>query len=114
MVDPAKTGQQQPQQTNQPPTQSTNPIQAQPPTAENSVYQFSHHSTSPQPPQPSPTAQLQQHYHPPRVLTSSNSFDSKSNLPSFAGYHMSAEAARLFQTLQQSPLPVANDVINYC
>lgn len=60
-----------------------------------------------------------------RILTPSNSFDSKSNsqinngsatstgmAPGFAMYHMSAEAARLFQTLQQSPLPIAtHDVI---
>lgn len=50
-----------------------------------------------------------------RVLTSSNSFDAKSNAPNFAPFNMSAEAARLFQTLQQSPLPLPqNDVINYC
>lgn len=55
-----------------------------------------------------------------RILTPSNSFDSKSNSqinqaglgPGFAMYQMSAEAARLFQTLQQSPLPIAtHDVI---
>ncbi|XP_063696369.1 serine/threonine-protein kinase SIK2 isoform X1 [Culicoides brevitarsis] len=46
-----------------------------------------------------------------RILTPSNSFDAKSNSPAptpgFAMYQMSAEAARLFQTLQQSPLPIA-------
>lgn len=61
-----------------------------------------------------------------RILTPSSSFDSKSNsqinnsssntntgiTPGFAMYQMSAEAARLFQTLQQSPLPIAtHDVI---
>jgi hypothetical protein len=51
--------------------------------------------------------------HKQRVLTSSSSFDSKSNIPNFSSFNMSAEAARLFQTLQQSPLP-QNDVINYC
>lgn len=60
------------------------------------------------------TSQLQ--YSPPmtsRALTSSNSFDSKSNLPKFsAGFYMSAEATKLFNTLQQSPLPLINDVIN--
>lgn len=53
------------------------------------------------------------HHPSQRVLTSSNSFDSKSNLPSFHNsYHMSSEASRLFNTLQQSPLPltVANEV----
>lgn len=65
--------------------------------------------------------------HSSRILTPSNSFDSKSNsqinnassattttgiAPGFAMYQMSAEAARLFQTLQQSPLPIAtHDVI---
>lgn len=51
-----------------------------------------------------------------RVLTSSNSFDSKSNLPSFAArFHMSAEATKLFNTLQQSPLPPGSEVrIQHC
>jgi hypothetical protein len=79
-----------------------------------------HHHTSPntqQHPTLPPTT-------PSRILTSSNSFDSKSNLPNYAGqsggggcgppFHMSVEASRLFQTLQQSPLPLpSNDVINY-
>lgn len=50
----------------------------------------------------------------PRILTSSNSFDSKSNLPNNFppnSFQMSAEASKLFYTLQQSPLPlVSNDV----
>ncbi|XP_037050148.1 serine/threonine-protein kinase SIK2 isoform X2 [Bradysia coprophila] len=57
------------------------------------------HST---PPPPSTT--------PSRILTSSNSFDSKSNMAGFAaGFYMSAEATRLFNTLQQSPLPLVSD-----
>lgn len=62
---------------------------------------------SPQPPASSMAAAI------PRHLTSSNSFDSKpSQLPNFAMFHMSEEARRLFQTLQQSPLPIAtHDVI---
>jgi hypothetical protein len=74
---------------------------------------FSHHTS----PQPSPSGQFNQtpYHHHHRVLTSSNSFDSKSQIPSFSAYHMSAEAAKLFATLQQSPLPLPqNDVINYC
>lgn len=59
----------------------------------------------PPPPPPSTT--------PSRILTSSNSFDSKSNMAGFAaGFYMSAEATRLFNTLQQSPLPLVSDVIN--
>lgn len=58
----------------------------------------------PTPPPPSTT--------PSRILTSSNSFDSKSNMAGFAaGFYMSAEATRLFNTLQQSPLPLVSDVI---
>lgn len=42
-----------------------------------------------------------------RTISTSNSFDSKSNIPSFCHrYQMSAEATKLFQTLQQSPLPL--------
>lgn len=53
--------------------------------------------------------------HPQRILTSSSSFDSKSNMSNFSPFNMSAEAARLFQTLQQSPLPLPQqDVINFC
>ncbi|XP_037915898.1 serine/threonine-protein kinase SIK2-like isoform X2 [Hermetia illucens] len=47
--------------------------------------------------------------HPPRILTSSNSFDSKSNLPnnySPSNFQMSVEASKLLYTLQQSPLPL--------
>lgn len=63
------------------------------------------HPTSTPPPPPSTT--------PSRILTSSNSFDSKSNMAGFAaGFYMSAEATRLFNTLQQSPLPLVSDVIN--
>lgn len=60
--------------------------------------------------------QSSQSFHQPqRILTSSNSFDSKSNITNFSPFHMSAEAARLFQTLQQSPLPLLQaDVINFC
>lgn len=56
-------------------------------------------------PSTSPSAQL-------RVLTTSNSFDSKSNIPAFGRYHMSAEATKLFNTLQQSPLPINQEVIS--
>jgi serine/threonine-protein kinase SIK2 len=67
------------------------------------------HDTSPQ---AYPAGQF---HTPQRILTSSNSFDSKSNIPNFSPFHMSAEAARLFQTLQQSPLPLPQtDVINFC
>lgn len=46
-----------------------------------------------------------------RVLTTSNSFDSKSNVPNFSGrFYMSAEATKLFNTLQQSPLPINSEV----
>lgn len=54
-------------------------------------------------PSTSPSAQL-------RVLTTSNSFDSKSNIPNFARFQMSAEATKLFNTLQQSPLPINPEV----
>lgn len=50
---------------------------------------------------------------PQRQLSASSSFDLKPNVTNFCPFNMSAEAARLFQTLQQSPLPVAQpDVIN--
>jgi hypothetical protein len=87
---------------------------------------FAHHNTSPQ---PSPIGagqfnqissayhqqqQQQQQQPTQRVLTSSTSFDSKAQIPVFS-YQMSAEAAKLFATLQQSPLPIPQtDVINYC
>lgn len=46
-----------------------------------------------------------------RAITSSNSFDSKSSIGNFCGrYHMSAEAAKLFSTLQESPLPQCQEV----
>lgn len=62
---------------------------------------------TPPPPPPSTT--------PSRILTTSNSFDSKSNMAGFAaGFYMSAEATRLFNTLQQSPLPLVSDVITHC
>lgn len=42
-----------------------------------------------------------------RVITSSNSFDLKSNPAALANrFQMSAEAAKLFETLQESPLPL--------
>lgn len=42
-----------------------------------------------------------------RTISSSNSFDSKSSIPNFGHrFQMSAEATKLFQTLQQSPLPL--------
>lgn len=94
--------------------------QQQPPNIYPQSGHFSHHTS----PQPSPgggqfqnQAAYHHHHqhHQHRVLTSSNSFDSKSHIPAFASYHMSAEAAKLFATLQQSPLPIPqNDVINYC
>lgn len=64
-----------------------------------------------QQPQQQQLQQLQLTPTPPpshRVLTSSNSFDSKSNLPQYgaSGFQMSLEATRLFNTLQQSPLPL--------
>ena len=72
-----------------------------------------------------PVERSQSHHSHSRCLTSSNSFDSKSSLPvhhgggggsaaaAAAGFYMSAEASKLFYTLQQSPLPlVAADVIN--
>lgn len=62
-----------------------------------------------QPPAPASSTLLQS-----RILTTSNSFDSKSNLAGFAtSFQMSVEASKLFQTLQQSPLPLpSTDVIN--
>jgi len=39
-------------------------------------------------------------------MSSSSSFDSKANLGQSFRYKMSAEASKLFQTLQESPLPV--------
>lgn len=46
-----------------------------------------------------------------RVLTTSNSFDSKSNVPNIHGrFFMSPEATKLFNTLQQSPLPINSEV----
>ncbi|XP_055840590.1 serine/threonine-protein kinase SIK2 isoform X2 [Episyrphus balteatus] len=47
-----------------------------------------------------------------RSLTLSNSFDSKSNLSNNfpMGFQMSAEATKLFYTLQQSPLPEVCDI----
>lgn len=69
------------------------------------------------PPPPPPPTQPQKHptngvttLPPPqmRVLTTSNSFDSKSSIPNFCQrFQMSAEATKLFQTLQQSPLPIS-------
>lgn len=42
-----------------------------------------------------------------RTISTSNSFDSKSSIPNFSQrFQMSAEATKLFQTLQQSPLPL--------
>lgn len=46
-----------------------------------------------------------------RALSTSNSFDSKSSIPNFCNrFQMSVEATKLFQTLQQSPLPVGQEV----
>lgn len=46
-----------------------------------------------------------------RALSTSNSFDSKSSIPNFCNrFQMSAEATKLFQTLQQSPLPIGGEV----
>ncbi|KAH8360768.1 hypothetical protein KR084_008457 [Drosophila pseudotakahashii] len=41
-----------------------------------------------------------------KAMSSSSSFDSKANLGQSFRYKMSAEASKLFQTLQESPLPV--------
>nr|NP_569972.1 Salt-inducible kinase 2 [Drosophila melanogaster]AAF45711.1 Salt-inducible kinase 2 [Drosophila melanogaster]AJP62078.1 FI24002p1 [Drosophila melanogaster] len=41
-----------------------------------------------------------------KTMSSSSSFDSKANLGQSFRYKMSAEASKLFQTLQESPLPV--------
>lgn len=71
---------------------------------------FSHQTS----PQPSHSPQGGSFNNNQRILTSSNSFDSKAPSPNFPTYHMSAEAAKLFATLQQSPLPLQTDVINYC
>lgn len=51
------------------------------------------------------------HQMPQKILSSSSSFDLKPNGTNYCPFNMSAEAKRLFQTLQQSPLPVP-DVIN--
>lgn len=49
-----------------------------------------------------------------RVLSTSNSFDSKSSIPNFGPrFQMSAEATKLFQTLQQSPLPINAEVRHF-
>lgn len=49
-----------------------------------------------------------------RALSTSNSFDSKSNIANFnSRFQMSAEATKLFNTLQQSPLPVNSEVRLY-
>lgn len=46
-----------------------------------------------------------------RALSTSNSFDSKSSIPNFCNrFQMSAEATKLFNTLQQSPLPLGGEV----
>lgn len=46
-----------------------------------------------------------------RALSTSNSFDSKSSIPNFCNrFQMSAEATKLFNTLQQSPLPLNAEV----
>lgn len=61
---------------------------------------------------PPPSTQPKRHAisaMPLRVLTSSNSFDLKSNPAALLGrFQMSAEAAKLFETLQESPLPLPN------
>lgn len=49
---------------------------------------------------------------PMRVLTSSNSFDLKSNPSALCRFNMSAEAAKLFETLQESPLPLPQSQTN--
>lgn len=67
-------------------------------------------STPPKPNTITSTATSPQNF---RVLTTSSSFDSKSNIPSFCNrFQMSAEATKLFNTLQQSPLPVNSEVIS--
>lgn len=58
---------------------------------------------------PPQSSQQQQQPPPPQMhtLSNSNSFDSKSSIPNFCQrFQMSAEATKLFQTLQQSPLPL--------
>lgn len=107
MVDTSRAQQQQ-QQTPIP-ISSTILEQQQPLNSHHPQSSFFQHQTSPQP-QPSPSGGYNHH----RILTSSNSFDSKAQIPNFSTYHMSAEAAKLFATLQQSPLPLQTDVINYC
>lgn len=60
-----------------------------------------------------PSQHQHHHHNHHRGLTSSNSFDStKSNLPA-ASFQMSSEATRLFNTLQQSPLPLISDVSRF-
>ncbi|XP_055302042.1 serine/threonine-protein kinase SIK1 isoform X2 [Sitodiplosis mosellana] len=45
-----------------------------------------------------------------RALSTSTSFDSKSSIPNFCSrFQMSAEASKLFHTLQQSPLPLNSE-----
>ncbi|XP_031635678.1 serine/threonine-protein kinase par-1 isoform X2 [Contarinia nasturtii] len=47
-----------------------------------------------------------------RALSTSNSFDSKSSIPNFCHrFQMSAEASKLFYTLQQSPLPIGTEQV---
>lgn len=49
-----------------------------------------------------------------RALSTSNSFDSKSSIPNFCHrFQMSAEASKLFHTLQQSPLPLATEQVRH-
>lgn len=49
-----------------------------------------------------------------RALSTSTSFDSKSSIPNFCTrFQMSAEASKLFHTLQQSPLPLNSEVSHY-
>lgn len=58
--------------------------------------------------QPKITSPLHQQY---RVLPTSSSFDSRSNSANPTGrFHMSPEATKLFNTLQQSPLPINSEV----
>lgn len=65
-------------------------------------------STPPKPNVITSTATSPQNF---RVLTTSSSFDSKSNIPNFCNrFQMSAEATKLFNTLQQSPLPINAEV----
>lgn len=65
-------------------------------------------STPPKPNIITSTATSPQNF---RVLSTSSSFDSKSNIPNFCNrFQMSAEATKLFNTLQQSPLPINSEV----